>query len=139
MNRYELQSIIGEGAYGSVYKARRKTNGENVAIKKFKDNTDHSNNKNIKRTVMREIKMLRQLQHPEYVVVLQDQFKRRGRVHLVFEYIDQSLLDLLEANPTGLCTNLVSKLLITSTCHQVVPHKQHNPPRHQTRKLARRF
>lgn len=111
MNRYEFLTIIGEGAYGSVYKARRKANNELTAIKKFKDNTDHTNNKNIKRTIMREIKMLRQLQHPEFVVILQDQFKRRGRVHLVFEYIDQSLLDLLEANPAGLCTQLVTKLL----------------------------
>jgi cyclin-dependent kinase-like len=102
MNRYDLISLIGEGAYGSVYKARRKANNEIVAIKKFKDNTDNSSNKNIKRTVIREIKMLRNLKHPTYVVSLQDQFKRKGRVHLVFEYIDKSLLDLLESHPAGL-------------------------------------
>lgn len=111
-SRYDLMSLIGEGAYGSVYKARRKSNNEIVAIKKFKDNTDKENNFGIKRTIMREIKMLRQLQNPEFVVILQDQFKRRGRVHLVFEYIDQSLLDLLDANAAGLNAGLVNDLLI---------------------------
>lgn len=112
MQRYELCGLIGEGAYGSVYKARRKCSGEVVAIKRFKDNTDKTNNKEIKRTIVREIKMLRQLQNPDYVVMLQDQFKRRGRIHLVFEYIDQSLLNLLETNPAGLTDRLVNKLLI---------------------------
>jgi len=112
MNKYDLLSLIGEGAYGSVYKARRKATNELIAIKKFKDNTDNSNNKNIKRTILREIKMLRSLKHPLFVVSLQEQFKRRGRVHLVFEYIDKSLLDLLECNPAGLNPNLVNKLLI---------------------------
>lgn len=103
---------IGEGAYGSVYKARRKANNELVAIKKFKDNTDNHNNKNVKRTILREIKMLRNLKHPTYVVSLLDQFKKRGRVHLVFEYIDRSLLDLLEAHSAGLNPNLVTNLLL---------------------------
>jgi len=110
LQRYEILSIIGEGAYGSVYKARRKTNNEVVAIKKFKDNIETNNE--AKPIIMREVKMLRKLQHPDYVVALQDQFKRRGRVHLVFEYIDKSLLDLLEDNPTGLPKQLINSLLI---------------------------
>merc|ERR1712035_218463 len=93
MQRYEIQTLIGEGAYGSVYKARRKCNNEIVAIKKFKDNIDKTNNRDIKRTIIREIKMLRQLQNFEHVVQLQDQYKRRGRIHLIFEYIDSSLLN----------------------------------------------
>ena len=75
-------------------------------------NIDKTNNRDIKRTIIREIKMLRQLQNLEHVVQLQDQYKRRGRVHLVFEYIDQSLLNLLEANPVGLSERIVNNLLI---------------------------
>jgi len=112
MQRYEVLTLIGEGAYGSVYKARRKCNSETVAINKFKDNTDKTNNHDIKRTIIREIKMLRKLQNFEYVVQLQDQYKRRGRIHLVFEYIDQSLLNLLEANPAGLSDKVVNNLLV---------------------------
>merc|ERR1712159_221125 len=56
--------------------------------------------------------MLRNLKHPTYVVSLLDQFKKRGRVHLVFEYIDKSLLDLLESHPAGLNANLVTQLIL---------------------------
>ena len=62
MKRYEVLTLIGEGAYGSVYKARRKCNNEMVAIKKFKDNIDKTNNHDIKRTIVREIKMLQCVQ-----------------------------------------------------------------------------
>jgi len=121
--RYEMITMIGEGAYGGVFKARRKCNNEIVAIKKFKDNTDKNSNRDIKRTVFREIKMLRQLQNFEHVVQLQDQYKRRGRIHLVFEFIDRSLLNLLEANPAGLSDRIVNTLLVqllnaVEWCHQ---------------------
>lgn len=37
MNKYEVLSVVGEGAYGVVLKCRNKENGEVVAIKKFKE------------------------------------------------------------------------------------------------------
>ena len=37
MNNYEIENVIGEGAYGVVLKARRQETGEAVAIKKFKE------------------------------------------------------------------------------------------------------
>lgn len=40
MNNYEILGLIGEGAYGVVLKARRKDNGADVAIKKFKETDD---------------------------------------------------------------------------------------------------
>jgi serine/threonine protein kinase len=37
MDKYEIVSVIGEGTYGIVLKARCKVTGELVAIKKFKE------------------------------------------------------------------------------------------------------
>ena len=37
MENYEILKLIGEGTYGHVYKARDKSSGEIVAIKKFKE------------------------------------------------------------------------------------------------------
>jgi serine/threonine protein kinase len=37
MNKYEVLSVVGEGAYGVVLKCRNRETGEIVAIKKFKD------------------------------------------------------------------------------------------------------
>lgn len=56
MNKYEIQGLVGEGAFGIVYKAKNKETGEVVAIKKFKEeDTDEELRKN----TLREVKMLR--------------------------------------------------------------------------------
>lgn len=58
MNKYEIQGIVGEGAYGIVYKAKNKESGEVVAIKKFKESEE---DEVVKKTTLREVKMLRTL------------------------------------------------------------------------------
>lgn len=58
MNKYEIQGIVGEGAYGIVYKAKNKDSGEVVAIKKFKESEE---DEIVKKTTLREVKMLRTL------------------------------------------------------------------------------
>ena len=39
-NKYEVLGVVGEGAYGIVYKCKNKENGKYVAIKKFKEIED---------------------------------------------------------------------------------------------------
>jgi cyclin-dependent kinase-like len=85
MNKYEIVGIVGEGAYGIVYKAKNKENGEYgksislhlsipiVAIKKFKESTDED--EIVKKTTNREIRMLKTLRH-ENIVILKEAFKR---------------------------------------------------------------
>lgn len=90
MNKYEIVGIVGEGAYGIVYKAKNKENGEHgksqrplfhltifksraVAIKKFKESTDED--EIVKKTTNREIRMLKTLKH-DNIVVLKEAFKR---------------------------------------------------------------
>jgi len=58
MNKYEIIAIVGEGAYGIVYKARNKETDEIVAIKKFKEGDE---DEIVKKTTLREVKMLRLL------------------------------------------------------------------------------
>ena len=72
MNKYEIQGIVGEGAYGIVYKARNKESGEIVAIKKFKESED---DEIVKKTTLREVKMLRTLKQ-ENIVTLIEAFKK---------------------------------------------------------------
>jgi serine/threonine protein kinase len=43
MNKYEVLSVVGEGAYGVVLKCKNKENGEIVAIKKFKESDGKKN------------------------------------------------------------------------------------------------
>lgn len=49
---------MGEGAYGVVLKCRNKENNEIVAIKKFKEADD---DEVVKKTTLREVKILRML------------------------------------------------------------------------------
>ncbi|KAL2089507.1 hypothetical protein ACEWY4_014195 [Coilia grayii] len=70
---------------------------EIVAIKKFKDSEE---NEEVKETTLRELKMLRTLKQ-ENIVELKEAFRRRGKLYLVFEYVEKNMLELLEEFPNG--------------------------------------
>ena len=63
-DKYEKLEKIGEGTYGYVYKARDTTNSEICALKKIKlENEDEG----VPSTAMREISILKELNHPNIV------------------------------------------------------------------------
>jgi len=107
MNKYEVLGVVGEGAYSVVLKCRNKDTGEVVAIKKFKESED---DEIVRKTTLREVKILRMLKH-ENIVTLREAFRRKGRLYLVFEYVERTLLEVLEANPNGVDPSLVQKLV----------------------------
>lgn len=47
-----------------------------------------TDNEDVKRTTMRELKMLKSLKQ-ENIVELKEAFRRRGRLFLVFEYVEK--------------------------------------------------
>ena len=69
-----------------------------VGIKKFKEPDD---DEIAKKTIMREVRMLRMLKYPN-IVTLKEAFKRKGRLYLVFEYVEKNLLEVLEENSVGI-------------------------------------
>lgn len=103
MNKYEILGVVGEGAYGVVLKCRHKESGDMVAVKKFKDSEE---NDDVKRTTLRELKMLRTLKQ-ENIVELREAFRRKGKLYLVFEYVERNMLELLEEMPNGVPTEKV--------------------------------
>lgn len=98
MNKYEVLGIVGEGAYGVVLKCRHKESNEIVAIKKFKESDAIEL---IRKTSIREVKILRMLNHNN-IVKLKEAFRRKGKLYLVFEFMDNSLLEVIERNQKGL-------------------------------------
>ena len=88
-NKYEVLGVVGEGAYGIVYKCKNKQTGEFVAIKKFKESEDEI----VKKTMKRELRSLQLLRH-ENVVEFQDAFKRKGNLFLVFEFVFLNFLSM---------------------------------------------
>lgn len=105
-SKYEVIGIVGEGAFGIVYKCRNKETKEYVAIKKFKETEDEI----VKKTMKRELKMLQIIKH-ENIVEFKDAFKRKTNLFLVFEYVDRNLLEVLQESPTGLDQGLIKKLI----------------------------
>ena len=61
-----MLETVGEGAYGIVWKARNRETNEVVAIKQFKDSEE---NEEVKRTTMRELRVLRSLRQENIVQV----------------------------------------------------------------------
>ncbi len=119
MNKYEVLGIVGEGAYGVVLKCRNKDNSEIVAIKKFKESED---DEIVRKTTLREVKVLRMLRQRN-IVHLMEAFRRKGKLYLVFEYVEKNLLEVLEEKPNGLPSDLVRRYVYQlcraiNFCHQ---------------------
>ena len=105
-NKYEVLGIVGEGAYGIVYKCLNKETNKYVAVKKFKETHD----KLVQKTMKRELAMLQLLRH-ENVVEFQESFVSKGNFFLVFEYVEKNLLEVLEESPHGLSPKLIRSLV----------------------------
>ncbi|XP_048478363.1 cyclin-dependent kinase 12 isoform X8 [Plutella xylostella] len=100
---FQVITQIGEGTYGQVYKARDKNTNQLVALKKVRLENEKEG---FPITAVREIKILRQLNHKnivnlrEIVTDKQDALdfrKDKGSFYLVFEYMDHDLMGLLES------------------------------------------
>ncbi|KAM3957945.1 cyclin-dependent kinase-like 1 [Aphomia sociella] len=119
MDKYEQLAVVGEGSYGIVLKCRRRDNGQLVAIKKFLETEDDAA---VRKMALREIRMLKKLRH-DHLVNMIEVFRRKRRFYLVFEYLDHTLLDELEASPGGLGEDTAKKHLYQllkgiEYCHQ---------------------
>merc|ERR1719379_3329812 len=78
---------VGEGTYGAVYKGRCTHTGRTVAIKKMKPVHE---DEGVPGTAIREVAVLKGAEHTNIVQLL-DVYCTLGRIHLVFEFIDQNL------------------------------------------------
>ncbi|XP_050347778.1 cyclin-dependent kinase-like 1 [Nymphalis io] len=119
MDKYEQLAVVGEGSYGVVLKCRRRDTGQLVAIKKFLETEDDVT---VRKMALREIRMLKKLRH-DHLVNMLEVFRRKRRFYLVFEYLDHTLLDELEACPGGLGEDTAKKHLYQllkgiDYCHQ---------------------
>ncbi|XP_015375044.1 PREDICTED: cyclin-dependent kinase-like 1 [Diuraphis noxia] len=121
MERYERLGKLGEGSYGMVFKCRNRENGNIVAIKKFVESEDDPL---IRKIALREIRMLKTLKHPNLVNLL-EVFRRKRKLHLVFEFCEHTVLHELERHPYG-CPEIFTKQIIWQTLQAVAYCHRHN-------------
>lgn len=107
MERYQKLEKIGEGTYGVVHKAKDKVTGEIVALKKIRLETE---DEGIPSTAIREISLLKELQHPN-IVRLFDVVHTERKLTLVFEYLDQDLKKYLDVCEGGMEAGIMKSFL----------------------------
>ncbi|CEL92938.1 unnamed protein product [Vitrella brassicaformis CCMP3155] len=118
MEKYQKLEKIGEGTYGVVYKAQD-SSGEIFALKKIRLEAE---DEGIPSTAIREISLLKELQHPN-IVRLCDVIHTERKLTLVFEYLDQDLKKLLDMCDGGLDPATTKSFLYqllrgVAYCHQ---------------------
>lgn len=114
---YEKLEQIGEGTYGQVWRGRNKESGEIVAMKKVRMDQEREG---FPITAIREIKILKELNHENIVKLKEivtsvpkaehssdtdsqsselstDKKEDKGSIYMVFEYMEHDLTGLMES------------------------------------------
>ncbi|XP_004513982.1 mitogen-activated protein kinase 15 [Cicer arietinum] len=98
-NRYKILEIIGKGSYGVVCAAIDTHTGEKVAIKKIEDAFEHISDAI---RILREVKLLRLLRHPDIVdikrIMLPPSKREFKDIYVVFELMESDLHQVIKAN-----------------------------------------
>ncbi|KOM45401.1 hypothetical protein LR48_Vigan06g070700 [Vigna angularis] len=89
--RYNLIKEVGDGTFGSVWRAINKQTGEVVAIKKMKKKY-YSWEECVN---LREVKSLRKMNHPN-IVKLKEVIRESDILYFVFEYMECNLYQLMK-------------------------------------------
>ncbi|AIO02212.1 mitogen-activated protein kinase, putative [Leishmania panamensis] len=96
LKKYEIQTQLGQGAYGIVWRAVERKYNRIVALKKIYD--AFQNSTDAQRT-FREIMFLHRLHHPNIIKLLHVHRAYNDRdIYLVFEYMETDLHVVIRAN-----------------------------------------
>jgi len=93
MDKYQKLQRIGEGTYGVVYKAKHREHGTILALKRIRL---ESEDEGVPCTAIREISLLKELNHPN-IVRLYDVIHTERKLTLVFEFLDQDLKKYIDS------------------------------------------
>ncbi|XP_058082008.1 mitogen-activated protein kinase 15-like [Magnolia sinica] len=98
-SRYRIEEVIGKGSYGIVCSAFDTHAGEKVAIKKINDIFEHVSDAT---RILREVKLLRILRHPDIVeikhILLPPSRREFRDIYVVFELMESDLHQVIKAN-----------------------------------------
>ncbi|CAI0383338.1 unnamed protein product [Linum tenue] len=98
-SQYDIQEVVGKGSYGVVASAIDTHTGEKVAIKKMNNVFEHVSDAT---RILREIKLLRLLRHPDIVeikhIMLPPSRREFKDIYVVFELMESDLHQVIKLN-----------------------------------------
>ncbi|CAN1297181.1 Mitogen-activated protein kinase 15 [Linum perenne] len=98
-SQYDIQEVVGKGSYGIVASAIDTHTGERVAIKKMNNIFEHVSDAT---RILREIKLLRLLRHPDIVeikhIMLPASRREFKDIYVVFELMESDLHQVIKLN-----------------------------------------
>lgn len=118
MNRYRVIKGVGDGTYGSVFKAVNKKTGAIVAIKKMKKKF-FSWEECVK---LREVQSLKKLNHPN-IVKLKEVIRENDELFFVFEYLDKNLYEVMKGQNKQLSEAVIKKYIFQILSGLAYMHK----------------
>jgi cyclin-dependent kinase len=138
MENYRRTEILGQGAYGKVYKGQDLRSGQIVALKRALTTSDEEG---VPPTTLREISILRTVSECEYIVKLLDVVSAKTKsgksiLYIIFQYLDCDLKAFMIAKQgkgNGLSIKLAKEfcfqlLLGLKHCHeQGIMHRDLKP------------
>eukprot|EP00811_Abedinium_folium_P030683 NODE_4932_length_1830_cov_3.800352.p1 GENE.NODE_4932_length_1830_cov_3.800352~~NODE_4932_length_1830_cov_3.800352.p1 ORF type:complete len:513 (+),score=140.18 NODE_4932_length_1830_cov_3.800352:71-1609(+) len=121
-SEYEVLCRLGEGTFGTVYKAQHRKSGDHVAVKEIK--LGSRSWEDACRSF--ELQALRALRHP-FIVRLRELIRSQndGSLYYVFEFLDTDLRNLVTSCPSGVEESRAAELtrqLLAGLAHM----HQHN-------------
>lgn len=123
--KYDIVAKLGEGTYGKVYLATKKTTKERVAIKFYKPlskNSEKLDEVKIDYTTLREASILKDLVHPN-IVRLKEILFSSSEFCMVFEYCHMSLREYLNETKKGL--NKLDHNVLKKFAYQIIQGVNH--------------
>lgn len=110
--RYPKIDFLGEGQYATVYKAEDTVTKRIVAVKKIKLGKRSETRDGINRTALREIKILKEISHPNIISLLDVYFGQYSNVSLVFDYMQTDLERIIQDSSIILTQAHIKKYML---------------------------
>jgi len=107
MEKFVKLEKVGEGTYGTVFKAKDRSTGELLALKVIRLEAE---DEGIPSTAIREISLLKQLRHTN-IVRLYDVIHTDRKLTLVFEFLDRDLKNYMDSTGGGLELHVIQSFL----------------------------
>lgn len=127
--RYRKGITLGQGTYGTVYKAFDTVTNKTVAVKKIHLGKAKEG---VNVTALREIKLLKELSHPN-IIQLIDAYPHKQNLHIVLEFMESDLETVIKdrnivLSPADIKSYMQMTLKGLAVCHKKwVLHRDMKP------------